>query len=123
MSSPRRRDDSRRRQAQAGQPRRDITDPEAARRRHAWLDGRYRRDCDLVLVLLHYAPEPDLARALVQLPSGEPHHLARLLSQTTDLHHVARRIASDLHQRGARPARSAPPSIGWRVSRSPARPR
>jgi hypothetical protein len=86
-----------------------FTGPEAARRRRAWLDGRHRRDRDLVLVLLRYAPEADVARALDQLPAGELHHLARLLTHATDLHQVACGIARDLHQRlDGRPA--GPPS-------------
>ena len=90
-----------------------LTDPEAARRRRAWLDGRYRRDRDLVLVLLRYAPEPDIAQALDQLPAGELHSLARLLSQAIDLHQVARGIALDLHQRlDGRQAETPPDTPG-----------
>ena len=88
-----------------------LTGPEAARRRRACLDSRHRRHHDLVLILLRYAPEADLARALDQLPAGELSHLARLLTQATDLHQVACGIARDLHQRlDGRPAR--PPSDG-----------
>jgi hypothetical protein len=76
-----------------------LTGPEAARRRRAWLDGRHRWNRDLVLVLLRYTPEPDVARALDQLPAGELQHLASLLTQATDLHQVARSIARDFHQR------------------------
>jgi hypothetical protein len=62
-----------------------------------------------VLVLLRYAPEPDVAHALDQLPAGELAHLARLLIQATDLHQVARGIAGDLHQRlDGRPAGRPP---------------
>lgn len=86
-----------------------LTGPEAAQRRRAWLDGRHRWHRDLVLVLLRYAPEPDIAHALDQLPAGQLHHLARLLTQATDLHQVASGIARDLHQRlDGRPA--GPPS-------------
>ena len=86
-----------------------LTGPEAARRRRAWLDGRHRQNRDLVLVLLRYAPEPDVARALDQLPAGELAHLACLLTQATDLHQVAGGIVRDLHQRlDGRPA--GPPS-------------
>jgi hypothetical protein len=82
-----------------------LTGPEAAHRRRAWLNGRHRWDRDLVLVLLCYAPEPDVAHALDQLPAGELHHLARLLTQATDLHRVAGGIARDLDQRlDGRPA-------------------
>ena len=77
---------------------RQLDDQEAARRRRVWLDGRHRRNRDLVLVLLHYAPEPDVARALDQLPAAELQRLARLLAAATDLHQVARRIAADLQQ-------------------------
>jgi hypothetical protein len=41
-----------------------LSDQEAARRRHAWMDGRRRWNRDLVVVLLRYAPEVDVARAL-----------------------------------------------------------
>jgi hypothetical protein len=86
-----------------------LTGPEAVRRRRAWLDGRHRWHRDLVLILLRYAPEAEIARALDQLPAGELHHLARLLTQATDLHQVACGIARDLHQRlDGRPA--GPPS-------------
>jgi hypothetical protein len=86
-----------------------LTGPEAARRRRAWLDGRHRWDRDLVLVLLRYAPEADVVRALDQLPDGELHHLAHLLTHTTDLHQVACSIARDLDQRlDGRP--TGPPS-------------
>jgi hypothetical protein len=86
-----------------------LTGPEAARRRRAWLDSRHRWHRDLVLILFRYAPEVEVARALDQLPAGELSHLARLLSQATDLHQVACGIACDLHQRlDGRPA--GPPS-------------
>ena len=89
--------------------RRQLTGPEAAQRRRAWLDSRHRWNRDLVLVLLRYAPEADVARALDQLPAGELHQLARLLTQATDLHQVARGIAGDLHEHlDGRPA--GPPS-------------
>jgi hypothetical protein len=88
---------------------RPLDDQEAARRRRAWLDGRYHWNRDLVLVLLHYAPEPDVARALDQLPAGELQRLAGLLTQATDLHQVARRIVADLQEHlDGRPA--GPPS-------------
>jgi hypothetical protein len=95
---------------------RQLSDQEAARRRRVWLDGRHRWNRDLVLVLLRYAPEADLARALDQLPPGELHHLARLLAQATDLHQVAGRIAADLQehldgrQAGTPPAHPGPPA-------------
>jgi hypothetical protein len=86
-----------------------LTGPEAARRRRAWLDGRHRWHRDLVLILVRYAPEAEVARALDQLPAGELAHLTRLLTQATDLHQVANSIARDLHQRlDGRPA--GPPS-------------
>ena len=86
-----------------------LTGPEAARRRRAWLDGRHRRHHDLVLILLRYASEAEVARALDQLPAGELSHLARLLTHAIDLHQVAGGIARDLDQRlDGRPA--GPPS-------------
>ena len=78
--------------------RRQLTDHEAAQRRRAWLDGRHRWNRDLVVVLLRYAPEVDVARALDLLSAGELHRLARLLAAATDLHQVARRIAADLQE-------------------------
>jgi hypothetical protein len=77
---------------------RQLDDHEATRRRRAWLDGRHRWNRDLVVVLLRYAPEADIARALDQLPAGELVHLARLLAAATDLHQVACRIAADLQE-------------------------
>jgi hypothetical protein len=76
-----------------------LDDQEAAQRRRVWLDGRHRWNRDLVVVLLRYAPEDDVARALDHLSAGELQRLARLLAQATDLHQVARRIAADLQER------------------------
>jgi hypothetical protein len=50
--------------------RHQFTSQEAAQRRRAWLDGRHRWNRDLVLVLLRYTPEADIAHALDQLPLG-----------------------------------------------------
>jgi hypothetical protein len=77
---------------------RQLDDQEAAQRRQVWLDGRHRWNRDLVVVLLRYAPEADVARALDRLSAGELQRLARLLAAATDLHQVARRIATDLRQ-------------------------
>jgi hypothetical protein len=91
--------------ADAGQ----LSDQEAARRRRGWLDGRRRWNRDLAVVLLRYAPEAEIARALDQLPAGELHHLAATLAQASDLHQVARRIAADLQQHlDGRPPDSPP---------------
>ncbi len=91
---------------------RQLNDQEAIRLRHVWLDGRHRWNRDLVVVLLRYAPEVDIARALDQLAHGELQHLARLLAAATDLHQVARRIAIDLQEhldgRQAGPPRGPP---------------
>ena len=78
--------------------RRQLSDQEAAQRRHAWLDDRQRWNRDLVVLLLRHTPEVDVARALDQLPAAELQRLAHLLAQATDLHQVARRIAADLQQ-------------------------
>ena len=78
--------------------RRRLDDQEAARRRRAWLEDRRRWNRDLVVVLLRYAPEAEVARALDLLSAGELHRLAAALAQATDLHQVARRIAADLQQ-------------------------
>jgi hypothetical protein len=80
--------------ADAGQ----LSDQEAAQRRRGWLDGRRRWNRDLAVVLLRYAPEAEIARALDLLPAGELHHLAAALAAASDLHQVARRIAVDLQQ-------------------------
>jgi hypothetical protein len=77
---------------------RQLDDQEATRRRRAWLDSRHRWNRDLVVVLLRYTPETDIARALDGLSAGELQRLARLLAQATDLRQVARRIAADLQQ-------------------------
>jgi hypothetical protein len=98
---------------------RQLDDQEAARRRHVWLDGRHRRNRDLVLVLLHYAPEPDVARALDQLPAGALQRLAQLLTQATDLNQVARRIVADLQEQlDGRPAGPLPGQLGPSAARS-----
>jgi hypothetical protein len=84
-----------------------LSDQEAARRRRVWLEGRHRWNRDLVVVLLRYAPQADVARALDRLSAGELQRLARLLAEATDLHQMARRIAADLQQHpDARPAES-----------------
>ena len=98
-------------------PRR-LDDQEATRRRRAWLDGRRRWHRDLILVLLHYAPEVDVARALDQLPAGTLGQLAQLLSQATDLRQVARAIADDLHEQlHGRPV-EPPGHLGTAAARS-----
>ena len=94
--------------------RRQLSDQEAAQRRRTWLDDRQRWNRDLVVVLLRYAPEVDVARALDQLPAAELKHLAGLLAQATDLYQVARRIAAelqehlDVRQAGPPPGQPAP---------------
>jgi hypothetical protein len=80
--------------ADAGQ----LSDQEAAQRRRGWLDGRRRWNRDLAVVLLRYAPEAEVARALDQLPAGELHRLAAALAQVADLHQVACCIAADLQE-------------------------
>ena len=93
-----------------------LSDQEAAHRRRAWLASRRRWNHDLILVVLRYAPEADVARALDQLPAGELQQLARLLTQTTDLRQVARGILVDLQEhldgRSAAPTVSPPTSDG-----------
>ena len=52
-----------------------------------------------------------VGRGLLQQPGAGLHHLARLLTQATDLHQIARGIASDLHQRlDSRPTGQPGPS-------------
>jgi hypothetical protein len=75
-----------------------LSDQEAAQRRRVWLDGRRRWNRDLAVVLLRYAPEAEVTRALDLLSAGELHRLAAALAAATDLHQVARRIAADLQQ-------------------------
>jgi len=79
-------------------PRR-LDDEEAAQRRRVWLADRQRWNRDLVVLLLRYAPEVDVARALDHLSAGELQRLARLLAAATDLHQVARRIAAEFQER------------------------
>ena len=104
--------------ADAGQ----LSDQEAARRRRAWLDGRRRWNRDLAVVLLRYAPEAEVARALDLLSAGELHRLAAALAQATDLHQVARRIAADLqeHLDGRQP--EPPPDQPAASAPTPTRP-
>jgi hypothetical protein len=93
-----------------------LSDQEAAHRRRAWLASRRRWNHDLILVVLRYAPEADVARALDQLPAGELQQLARQLTQATDLRQVARGILVDLQEhldgRSATPTVSPPTSDG-----------
>jgi hypothetical protein len=93
-----------------------LSDQEAAHRRHTWLATRRRWNHDLILIVLRYAPEADVARALDQLPAGELQQLARLLTQATDLQQVARGILADLQEyldgRPAEPTTSPPTSYG-----------
>jgi hypothetical protein len=99
-----------------------FSDQEAAQRRRGWLDGRRRWNRDLAVVLLRYAPEAEVARALDLLPARELHHLAATLAQVTDLHQVARRIAADLQQHlDGRPP-EPPPDQQAAAAPSPARP-
>ena len=99
-----------------------LDDQEAAQRRRVWLDGRQRWNRDLVVLLLRYAPEADVARALDQLSAGELQRLARLLAAATDLHQVARRIAADLQERlDGRPG-GPPPGQPGPSAATPTRP-
>jgi hypothetical protein len=104
--------------ADAGQ----LSDQEAARRRRVWLDDRRRWNRDLAVVLLRYAPEAEVARALDLLSAGELHRLAAALAQATDLHQVARRIAADLqeHLDGRQP--EPPPDQPAACAPTPTRP-
>jgi hypothetical protein len=102
--------------------RRQLDDQEAAQRRHAWLDDRHRWNRDLVVVLLRYAPEVDVARALDLLSAGELQRLARLLAQATDLHQVARRIAADLRQHPDVRQAGLPPGQAAPSAATPTRP-
>ena len=86
-----------------------LSDQEAAHRRRAWLASRRRWNHDLILVVLRYAPEADVARALDQLPAGELQQLARLLTQATDLRQVARGILVELQEH--LDGRSAEPTV------------
>ena len=101
---------------------RQLDDQEATRRRRAWLDSRHRWNRDLVVVLLRYTPETDIARALDLLPAGELHHLAATLAAASDLHQVARRIAADLqaHLDGRQP--EPPPDQPAASAPTPRRP-
>jgi hypothetical protein len=99
-----------------------LNDQEAAQRRRVWLDGRHRWNRDLVVVLLRYAPEVDVARALDQLSAGELQRLARLLVAATDLHQVARRIAADLQQHPDVRQAGPPPGQAAPSAATPTRP-
>ena len=75
---------------------RPLSNQEAAHRRWQWLASRRRWNRDLILVVLRYAPEADVARALDQLPAGALQQLAHLLTNATNLRQVARGILADL---------------------------
>jgi hypothetical protein len=46
-----------------------LSDQEAARRRRLWLQERHAQARELVVLLLRYAPEVEVARVLDQLPA------------------------------------------------------
>jgi hypothetical protein len=64
-----------------------LSEQEAARRRRAWLQQRHTQARELVILLLRYAPEAEVARVLDQLPAGDLQRLARLLAHAAELHH------------------------------------
>ena len=55
-----------------------LSDQEAARRRRLWLQERHAQARELVVLLLRYAPEVEVARVLDQLPAADLHRLALL---------------------------------------------
>jgi hypothetical protein len=60
-----------------------LSDQEAARRRRLWLQERHAQARELVVLLLRYAPEVEVARVLDQLPAGDLHRLAWLLAHAS----------------------------------------
>jgi hypothetical protein len=101
---------------------RQLSDQEAAQRRRRWLDGRRRWNRDLVVVLLRYAPEAYVTRALDLLSAGELQRLARVLVQATDLDQVARRIAADLQEHLDGCPAGPPPGQAGPSTATPTRP-
>ena len=75
-----------------------LSEPQARAHARAWLDQQHTDAHELLVTLLHYVPEPDRTRALAQLTTAELRHLARLLTDATDLRQVARSIVADLQR-------------------------
>jgi hypothetical protein len=88
-----------------------LGDQEAARRRHLWLQERHAQARELVVLLLRYAPEVEVARVLDQLPAGDLHRLARLLAH-----------ASGTQQPQDAPRAGTPPSQSGSSAATPPRP-
>jgi hypothetical protein len=86
-----------------------LSDQEAARRRRLWLQERHAQARELVVLLLRYAPEVEVARVLDQLPAGDLHRLARLLAHAsgTQQPQDAPRAGMPPSQRG--PSAATPP--------------
>ena len=75
-----------------------LSEPQARAQARAWLAQQHADAHELLVTLLHYAPEADRTRALAQLTTGELRHLTRLLADATDLCQVARAIVADLQR-------------------------
>jgi hypothetical protein len=75
-----------------------LSEPQARAHARTWLDQQHTDAHELLVTLLHYVPEPDRTRALSQLTTAELRHLARLLTDATDLRQVARPIIADLQR-------------------------
>jgi hypothetical protein len=75
-----------------------LSESQARARARAWLAQQHTDAHELLVTLLHYVPEPDRTRALSQLTTAELRHLARLLTDATDLRQVARAIVADLQR-------------------------
>jgi hypothetical protein len=75
-----------------------LSEPQARAHARAWLEQQHTDAHELLVTLLHYVPEPDRTRALSQLTTAELRHLARLLTDATDLRQVARAIVADLQR-------------------------
>jgi hypothetical protein len=75
-----------------------LSEPQARTHARAWLDQQHTDAHELLVTLLHYVPEADRTRALSQLTTAELRHLARLLTDATDLRQVAQAIVADLQR-------------------------
>jgi hypothetical protein len=87
-----------------------LSDQEADRRRRLWLQERHAQARELVVLLLRYAPEVEVARVLDQLPAGDLHRLARLLAHASGTQQPpdARRAGTPHGQSGSSAATPPP---------------
>lgn len=88
----------------ADQEHQRFSEPQA----RAWLARQHTDTHELAVTLLHYVPEADRTRALRHLSTGELRHLARLLTESTNLRQIAQAIVADLQRQLPTPKLNGP---------------